>query len=123
MGYREPEEDETVSDAYINVTDQTFQQQVLQSDKPVIVDFWAEWCGPCKMMAPHFEALANDYKGRMVFAKLDTDSNPGVPSAYGIRGIPTLLVFSGGKEVDRIVGAVPRDRIKSHIDNALAATA
>jgi thioredoxin 1 len=123
VGRSEPEEDETVSDAYIHVTDQTFQQQVLRSEKPVIVDFWAEWCGPCKMMAPHFEALANEYQGRVVFAKLDVDENPGVASAYAIRGIPTLLVFRGGKEVDRIVGAVPRDRIKSHLDSALAATA
>ena len=112
-----------MSDAYIHVTDQTFKEQVLQSGKPVIVDFWAEWCGPCRMMAPAFEALASEYQGRMTFAKVDVDENPGVASAYGIRGIPTLLVFSGGKEVDRIVGAVPRDRIKSHIDNALAATA
>jgi thioredoxin len=112
-----------VSDAYIEVTDQNFQQQVLGSDQPVIVDFWAEWCGPCRMMAPHFEALANEYKGRVVFAKLDTDANPGVPTAFGIRGIPTLILFRGGKEVDRIVGAVPRDRVKSHIESALLATA
>jgi thioredoxin 1 len=112
-----------VSDAYTHVTDQTFQQQVLKSDKPVIVDFWAEWCGPCKMMAPHFEALASEYAGRVAFAKVDVDSNPMVAAQYGIRGIPTLLLFMGGKEVDRIVGAVPRDRIKNHIDTALAATA
>ena len=113
----------TVSDVYVHVTDQSFQQQVLKSDKPVIVDFWAEWCGPCRMMAPHFEALATEYQGRVVFAKLDVDSNPMVASQYGIRGIPTLLLFVGGKEVDRIVGAVPRDRIKSHIESALKATA
>jgi thioredoxin 1 len=112
-----------VSDAYIDVTDQTFQQQVLQSDKPVIVDFWAEWCGPCKMMAPAFEDLAREYKDRMVFAKVDVDSNPGVAAKYGIRGIPTLLVFSGGKVVDQLIGARPRGDVKGHIDNALAATA
>lgn len=112
-----------MANTYINVTDQTFQQQVLQSDKPVIVDFWADWCGPCKMMAPAFEDLAREYQGRMVFAKLDVDENPGVASAYGIRGIPTLLVFSNGKVVDQLIGARPRDDVKNHIESALATAA
>jgi thioredoxin 1 len=108
-----------VSDAYIEVTDQTFEQQVLKSDKPVIVDFWAVWCGPCRMMAPAFEDLGREYSGKMVFAKLDVDNNPQAAARYGVRSIPTLLIFQGGRVVDQLIGARPRTDLKNHIDAAL----
>ena len=108
-----------MSDAYIEVTDQTFEQQVLKSDQPVIVDFWAVWCGPCRMMAPTFEDLGREYSGKMVFAKLDVDNNPQAAARYGIRSIPTLLIFQGGRVVDQLIGARPRADLKNHIDAAL----
>ena len=112
-----------MSDAYIEVTDQSFDADVLKSDSPVIVDFWAPWCGPCLMMAPAFESLAEEYKGRMVFAKLNTDDNMRTPSSLGIQGIPTLIVFSGGKEVDRLVGLQRRGDLQKRIENVLGARA
>lgn len=108
-----------MSEAYIETTDQTFDQEVLQSDSPVIVDFWAPWCGPCLMMAPAFEALAEDYQGKVVFAKLNTDDNLKVASDYFIQGIPTLIIFKGGKEIDRLVGLQGRGALQRHIENAL----
>ncbi|MCS6802742.1 MAG: thioredoxin [Dehalococcoidia bacterium] len=104
----------------IEVTDQTFQQEVLESDLPVLVDFWAPWCGPCRMVAPAVEALAEEYAGKVKFAKLNTDESPVTPSQLGIMGIPTLIVFKGGVEAKRIVGALPKPRIKAAIDEALA---
>jgi thioredoxin 1 len=112
-----------VADVYTEVTDQTFEDQVVKSDKPVIVDFWAPWCGPCRMMAPAFEDLAREYQGRMVFAKLNVDYNPGVASRYGIRSIPTLLIFRGGRLVDQLIGARPRQDLKNHIEAALSTAA
>ena len=112
-----------MADVFIEVTDQTFDDQVVKSDMPVIVDFWAPWCGPCRMMAPAFEDLAREYQGRMVFAKLNVDNNPGVASRYAIRSIPTLLIFRGGRLVDQLVGARPRQDLKSHIEAALSAAA
>ena len=92
----------------IEVTDDTFDAEVINSDVPVLVDFWADWCAPCKMIAPIVDELANEYDGRIKFAKMDVDSNQRVPMAYGVRGIPTLLIFSGGDAVDQVVGAVPK---------------
>jgi thioredoxin 1 len=112
-----------VADVYSVVTDQTFDEQVLKSDKPVIVDFWATWCGPCRMMAPTFEDLAREYQGRMVFAKLDVDQNPRVAGRYGVMSIPTLMIFAGGRPVDQLVGARPRQVLKDHIESALTAKA
>ncbi len=97
----------------VEVSDATFQRDVLNSATPVLVDFWAVWCGPCRAIAPTIDALATEYAGKIKVAKMNVDDNPGTPSQYGIRGIPTLLVFKGGKEVDRIVGAVPRAKIES----------
>ncbi len=102
-----------------NFTTSNFQEEVLNSDKPVLVDFWAEWCGPCKMIGPLIEELATEYDGKAVIGKLNVDENPDVAGTYGIRSIPTLLVFKGGEIVDRIVGAVPKNSIAQKIDNQL----
>jgi thioredoxin 1 len=91
----------------IELTDANFDQ-IVNSDKPVLVDFWAEWCGPCKMIGPVVEELAKDYDGKAVVAKLNVDENPQVTARYGVRSIPTLLVFKGGQIVDKQVGAVPK---------------
>lgn len=106
----------------IAIADSDFQEKVLGADVPVVVDFWAEWCGPCKMMAPVFEKLAEEFDGRLTFAKVDVDSNQSSAGQFGIRGIPTLLVFNDGKEIDRIVGFAPEDQLRQRLD-AVAATA
>jgi len=104
----------------IAVTDTSFANDVLNSELPVMVDFWAEWCGPCKMIAPIVEDLAEDYSGKMVFAKVDVDSNPETAMKYGVRGIPTLLLFSGGSPVDQVVGAVAKGELVKRIDKVLS---
>ncbi|HQX55966.1 MAG TPA: thioredoxin, partial [Pyrinomonadaceae bacterium] len=88
------------------LTDSNFDSDVLKSDKAVLVDFWAEWCGPCRMIAPSVEAIAEEYTGKVDVFKMNVDENPMVPNQFGIRGIPTLIVFKGGQEQERIVGAV-----------------
>ncbi|MBI4298521.1 MAG: thioredoxin [Chloroflexi bacterium] len=104
----------------VEVTDQSFNEEVLKADIPVLVDFWADWCAPCKMIAPIVEDLATEYDGRVKFAKLDVDSNPGVATKYGIRGIPTLLIFKGSKPVGQVVGAVPKAVLKKRLEQAIA---
>jgi thioredoxin 1 len=99
-----------------HVTDGDFDQQVLQSDIPALVDFWAAWCGPCRTVGPIVEELAEEYKGKIKVAKLDVDNNKQVASKYGVRGIPTLMLFKDGQMVDQIVGAVPKSRIKELLD-------
>ncbi len=98
------------------VTDTGFQADVLDSDKPVLVDFWAEWCGPCRMIGPSVEAVAEEYSGKAGVMKMNVDENPNVPNQFGIRGIPTLILFKGGKEQERIVGAVSREALAKVID-------
>jgi thioredoxin 1 len=97
-------------------TDANFQADILGSDKPVLVDFWAEWCGPCRMIAPAVEAVAEEYKDKAGVYKMNVDENMNVPQQYGIRGIPTLILFKGGQEQERIVGAVTREAITKVID-------
>jgi thioredoxin 1 len=101
------------------VTDQNFEQEVLKSDKPVLVDFWAEWCGPCRMVAPAVEQIASEYAGRARVGKLDVDQNMGVTTRYQIRSIPTLLIFKNGEIQEQLVGAQPKDVIKRMLDKHL----
>ena len=99
----------------IEITDANFEQ-LIQSDKPVLVDFWAEWCGPCRMVAPVVEELAGDYEGRAIVGKLDLEANSQVPIKYGVRSIPTLLVFKNGQLIDKQVGAVPKHVLAQKLD-------
>ena len=103
----------------LEVTDQTFDKEVLQSDQPVLVDFWAAWCGPCRMIAPTVEALAKEYAGKAKVAKVNVDDNQLTPAQYNVRGIPTLLLFKGGRVQEQIVGAVGRDAIENMIKKHL----
>ena len=102
------------------VTDGTFETEVLKADKPVLVDFWAPWCGPCRMVAPVVEELSEEYSGKVKFLKLNTDDNVNTAATFGIRSIPTLLMFKGGKPVDQIVGFRPKGDLKKVIDKALS---
>ena len=108
----------------INISDDIFEEQVLNADTPVLVDFWAEWCGPCHMIAPHVKQIANEQEGNLKVVKLDIDNNPVTPGRYGVMSIPTLMVFKDGQAVARIVGAMPKDRIMAqllpHLDKATA---
>jgi len=105
--------------AALPVSDATFQQEVLNSDIPVLVDFWAPWCGPCRMVAPVVDEIADLYAGRIKVVKVNTDDNPEVASTYGIQSIPTLMVFKGGAKVDRVVGAVPKATLANTLDKHL----
>ncbi|MCH7552415.1 MAG: thioredoxin [Chloroflexi bacterium] len=104
----------------IEVTDSTWESEVLGSDTPVVVDFWAVWCGPCRIIAPLVEELAEEYEGKVKFSKLNVDENPEVSLKYEIRSIPTLLVFKDGKPVDQIVGAVPKKELQKRVEAVLA---
>ena len=102
--------------ATVKVTDDTFDQEVLRSDVPVLVDFWAEWCGPCKMIGPALEELAVEFDGKIKVAKINVDDNPSVPSKYGIRGIPALFMFKNGEMVSNRTGALPKTALKGWIE-------
>jgi len=101
------------------VTDATFDQEVLKSSKPVLVDFWAAWCGPCRMVAPVVEQIANEYSDRLEVAKLDVDENPDIAMRYGIMSIPTLMIFKDGKIAQRMVGYMPKEVMKRYVDATL----
>lgn len=101
------------------VTDAEFSASVLETDTPVLVDFWADWCGPCKMIAPVVEELAEEYDGKFLFTKIDVDANPQTAMQFGIRSIPTLLLFKDGKVAEQVVGAVPKAVLKKKIDKVL----
>ena len=104
----------------IELSDANFANEVLLVTEPVLVDFWAEWCAPCKMIAPAVEDIANEYEGKIKVGKLDVDKNPGIASKYGIRSIPTLLIFKGGKVIEQIIGAVPKHHITAKLKAALS---
>jgi thioredoxin len=107
------------SETLVEVTDANFKTEILESKLPVLVDFWAVWCAPCRAIAPHVEALAKDYDGKIRVGKCDIDSNPDFSSQYDIRSIPTLLLFKEGKVVGQVVGAVPKTKIEDLIKKAL----
>lgn len=108
-----------MSSAIVYVTDDSFNEEVLKSEQPVLVDYWAEWCGPCKMIAPILDELAGEYEGKLKIAKLNIDDNPGTPPKYGIRGIPTLMLFKGGNVEATKVGAVSKSQLTAFIDSNL----
>ena len=112
-----------MSEHVSEVSDSSFEKDVLQSDQPVLVDFWAAWCAPCRMLAPTVEAVAEKYSGSARVYKLNVDENPSISQRYGIKGIPTLIVFKNGKEEERVVGAVSKDAISRMIEKHVSSTA
>ncbi len=106
-------------DKVITVGDANFEEEILKSDIPALVDFWASWCAPCRAIAPIIEEMAETYSGKVKIAKLNVDENPATPGKYGVRGIPTLILFKDGKVVDQLVGAVPKAQIENLIKKAL----
>jgi thioredoxin 1 len=104
---------------YVTLTENNFRHEVLESSKPVLVDFWASWCGPCHMIAPAIEELASDYDGRATIGKLNVDEQPGIAQRYGIRSIPSVLLFQDGQVVDQIVGAVPKKALAEKLNRLI----
>ncbi len=108
-----------MSEQITHVSEATFEQEVIAAELPVLVDFWAEWCGPCKMIAPILDDIAGEYAGRLKVCKVDVDANPGVPEKFGIRGIPTLIIFKDGNAVETKVGALSKAQLSQFIDSCL----
>ena len=108
-----------MSDEISHITDDSFEQEVLQSDQPVLVDYWAEWCGPCKMIAPLLDEIAGEYKGKLKITKLNIDDNPSTPPKYGVRGIPTLMIFKNGNAEGTKVGALSKSQLTAFIDQSI----
>jgi len=106
------------SEKVFTITDTTFDTDVINSDKPVLVDFWATWCAPCKAIAPLIDAIAEEYDGRLSVGKINVDDSPATPGKYGVRGIPTIILFKDGKVVDQVVGAVPKSQLEALISKA-----
>ena len=109
-----------MSGQYLTATDQNFKPEILDSDKVALVDFWAAWCGPCQMLGPVIEELAGEFEGKAVIAKLNVDENPNTAAQYGIRSIPTMLIFKNGEIVDQMVGAMPKNMIAEKINAQIA---
>ncbi len=103
----------------VTITNDNFESEVLKSDVPVLLDFWAVWCGPCKAIAPIMEDLSNEYNGKLKIGKVDVDENNEIAQKYGVRAIPTLLIFKGGKEVDKMIGAFPKQQIVQRLGQVL----
>ena len=103
----------------LELNSENFESVVVDSDKPVIIDFWAEWCGPCRMMGPIFEELSEDFEGKLIFAKLNIDENNSIANEFGVRSIPTLVLVKDGKEVNRITGLLPKAALKAKIEDLL----
>ena len=108
-----------MSEAIVHISDSSFEQDVLQADGPVLVDFWAEWCGPCKMIAPVLEEISSDYAGKLKVCKMDVDTNTATAPTYGVRGIPSLLIFNGGEVVGTKVGALSKSQLAAFIDSVI----
>jgi thioredoxin 1 len=108
-----------MSENILNVTDSNFDEMVLKADTPVLVDYWASWCAPCRAIAPIVEEVSNEYEGKIRVAKMNVDENPSTPGRYGVRGIPTLILFKDGQVVDQLVGAVPKTQITELVDKGL----
>ena len=108
-----------MSESITHITDSTFDQEVLKSDVPVLVDYWAEWCGPCKMIAPILDEIASEYDGKLKITKLNIDDNPATPPKFGIRGIPTLMIFKGGDVQSTKVGALSKSQLTAFIDQSI----
>jgi len=109
-----------MSEKVLHITDKSFDLEVLRSDVPVLVDFWATWCAPCRAIAPIVEEMAETYSGKVKVGKVNVDENPSTPGKYGVRGIPTLILFKKGEVVDQVVGAVPKSQVKGLIEKAIS---